>query len=48
MTAKAKNALKQAILTLPPQALPSAGYQGFSQLYQSTPGPEDGQELIKH
>lgn len=32
MTAKAKNASKQAIPTLPPQALPSAGYKGFSQL----------------
>jgi hypothetical protein len=32
MAAKAKNDLKQAVLTLPPQALPSAGYKGFSQL----------------
>lgn len=32
MTAQAKNALRQAKLTLPPQALPSAGYKGFSQL----------------
>jgi hypothetical protein len=32
MTVQAKNALKQAKLTLPPQALPRAGCKGFSQL----------------
>jgi len=38
MTAFKKNTTKTNV-TLPPQALPSAGYKGFSQLwYQSTPG----------